>query len=116
MAVSKKSEMYDAYGNVFNCTEVSYVPKYKNSDYVLSNLNENSKSLRERPFNDWNNQLLTNRFPCHTCRMLPVCGGACPKSWHEDMRACPSAKFNIEDRLKLVYLNSKSRRDKVIAK
>jgi uncharacterized protein len=35
--------------------------------------------------------------------MLPVCGGLCPKSWLEGTPACPSAKFNITERLMLQY-------------
>ena len=108
-AVSKVSEMYDAQGNIFNCTEVSYVNKYKNSEYILGRIGEEDPEPKKRPFSDWNASLLTDQFPCHSCKLLPVCGGACPKSWHEDMRACPSVKFNIKDRLKLFYLISQSK-------
>lgn len=105
IAVSNVSEMYDAYGNIFNCTEVSYVPAYKNSVYTLGNLNNPGEvQVKNRPLSDWNDTVLTEKFPCHTCKMLPVCGGACPKSWHEDMRACPSAKFNILERLKIAHV------------
>ncbi|MBS1506533.1 MAG: SPASM domain-containing protein [Bacteroidetes bacterium] len=108
LAVSKTSEMYDAKGNIFNCTEVSYVPAYQDSPYALGNVSQDEPSpIKERPLSKWNEEVLNNKFPCHDCRMLPVCGGACPKSWHEDMRACPSAKFNIEDRLKLTYISAK---------
>lgn len=108
MAVSKSSEMYDAFGNVFNCTEVSYVPQYEGTDYVLGRVNDPALGFgKKRPLADWNDTLLTDRFPCHTCKMLPVCGGGCPKSWHEDMRACPTPKFNIKDRLLLTYAMGK---------
>jgi uncharacterized protein len=33
--------------------------------------------------------------------MLPVCGGACPKQWHEGRAPCPSAKKNLGERLML---------------
>jgi uncharacterized protein len=108
-AVSKVSEMYDANGNIFNCTEISYVDKYKDSEYILGKLGDSDPEPKKRPFSDWNTSLLTDQFPCHSCKLLPVCGGACPKSWHEDMRACPSMKFNIKDRLKLYYLISQSK-------
>lgn len=104
LAVSKTSEMYDAFGNIFNCTEVAYVPAYDNSDYVLGNVLSDEYS-KPRKFQSWNNEILDNSsLPCHTCEMLPVCGGSCPKSWHEDMRACPSTKFNMKDRLRLKHL------------
>jgi uncharacterized protein len=107
LAVSKNSEMYDAFGNIFNCTEVSYTSFYEDTSYVLGNLKFNPETYStNRPLSDWNDVILEGKFPCHTCKMLPVCGGACPKSWHEDMRACPSAKFNIKDRLALSYIIS----------
>ncbi len=105
MSVSKNAEMYDAFGNVSNCTEVSYVPQYADSDYFIGNLNNAPNTFKPRNIiSDWNDTLLTDQFPCHSCKMLPVCGGACPKSWHEDMRACPNPKFNIKDRLELMHL------------
>lgn len=108
MAVSENSDMYDAYGNVFNCTEVSYTDVYKGTPYALGNLSKPDEISDKRPLSDWNDTILTDKFPCHTCKMLPVCGGGCPKSWHEDMRACPSFKFNIKERLALGYVISKA--------
>jgi len=109
IVVSKESEMYDAYGNIFNCTEVSYTDHYKGTPYVLGNLSKNEEDFSSaRPLSDWNQTLLQDKFPCHSCKMLPVCGGGCPKSWYEDMRACPSAKFNIKERLALAYVLSKT--------
>lgn len=117
MAVSQHSEMYDAFGNRFNCTEVSYVPQYVGTPYVLGNLKKpDAPEPAQRPLADWNQTLLTDRFPCHTCKMLPVCGGGCPKSWHEDMRACPTPKFNIRDRLLLTYALNKNGEADVDAK
>lgn len=107
-AVSPDFEMYDTFGNVFNCTEVSFAEGYQHSEYALGNIKNPEAISSKRPLNDWNDTLLTDKFPCHTCKMLPVCGGGCPKSWHEDMRACPSAKFNIKERLALAYVLSKA--------
>jgi uncharacterized protein len=115
--VSKHSEMYDSYGNVFDCSEVSYVPAYKESEYVLGNINNAppSTKFKRSTLNDWNDTILTDKFPCHTCEMLPVCGGSCPKSWHEDMRACPTNKFNIKDKLMMSYvLNQPTKEDSKI--
>lgn len=113
MAVSKDSEMYDAFGNVFNCTEVSYASYYNGTSYVLGNLKmDHTYVEKKRPLQTWYTDMKEGskekKFPCVTCKMLPVCGGGCPKSWHEDMRACPSAKFNIKDRLALSYVASRS--------
>lgn len=109
LAVSPENEMIDAYGNLFNCTEVSYVDTYKNSEYVLGNVQFDEPGAQyKRPLNNWNDEILNNTYQCHSCKMLPVCGGGCPKSWHEDMRACPSNKFNIKDKLLLGYAISKT--------
>jgi len=109
IAVSKTSEMYDPYGNIFNCTEVSLTSVYEKTPYVLGNLNFDHKSFNTAPpLSDWNDTLLQDRFPCHTCKMLPVCGGGCPKAWHENMQACPTPKFNIKERLALAYVVSKT--------
>jgi uncharacterized protein len=111
MAVSKNSEMYDAFGNIFNCTEVSYTDFYKGTPYSLGNLKQDNTNFSvARPLSTWYSDMEdpgAKKFPCTTCKMLPVCGGGCPKSWHEDMRACPSAKFNIKDRLALSYVIAK---------
>ena len=108
MSVSPGAEMVDAFGNVFNCTEVSYIPTYEGTDYIMGNLKDDIDLLiKPNKLTTWNDTLLTDTFPCHTCKMLPVCGGGCPKSWHEDMRACPPSKFNIKDKLILRYAISK---------
>ncbi len=108
LSVNPSNEMVDAYGNLFNCTEVSYVDVYQNTPYVLGNLKlDKTDSVYERPLANWNEEVLENKYQCHSCRMLPVCGGGCPKSWHEDMRACPTNKFNITEKLLLAYLQTK---------
>lgn len=107
--VSPSFEMYDTFGNVFNCTEVSFSDTYEKTPYALGNLSNPKEISERRPLSDWNETILTDKFPCHTCKMLPVCGGGCPKSWHEDMRACPSAKFNIKERLALGYVLTKAK-------
>ena len=58
----------------------------------------------ERYLGDWNDLIQNDAsLPCNTCTMLPVCGGACPKSWQEGNAACPSNKFNIKEKLALNY-------------
>lgn len=110
MAVDPTAELVDAYGNIYNCTEISYVPTYDDSDYILGNLKTTSSDnlLPKRHFVDWYDQIKENKSnsPCHTCKILPVCGGACPKTWKEGIFSCPPIKFNIEDRVALSYLIS----------
>lgn len=103
MAVSESSEMYDAFGNIFDCSEVSYSDLYADT-YVLGNLKfDETTYSSKRTFANWNNQILNNEFQCFSCKMLPVCGGFCPKSWREGRSACPPSKFNIKDKLALAY-------------
>ena len=108
MAVSPNAELVDAYGNIFNCTEVSYVPSYGNpNEYAIENLSgKKMPGTRER-LGNFNHQVSQGNYSCSTCKMLPVCGGSCPKSWSENIEPCPSAKSNIEDRLILNYALSR---------
>lgn len=108
MAVSPNSELVDAYGNIFNCTEVSYVPTYGTpNEYAIDHLSgQKMPGSRER-LGNFNQKVSQGNYPCSTCKMLPVCGGGCPKSWAENLEPCPSAKYNIEDRLLLNYALSR---------
>ncbi len=106
------AEMIDAYGNVFNCSEVSYSSFYENTPYVLGNLKlDTHAEYTNKPLEDWNETLKTDKFPCHKCRLMPVCGGQCPKKWYEDEPACPPFKFNIREKMELIYLQSKTSGD-----
>jgi uncharacterized protein len=53
----------------------------------------------------WYDEIPTNDSWCKSCKFLPVCGGACPKSWYEGNPACPSFKFNIDERLMMKKYN-----------
>ena len=104
MAVKPESRLYDAYGNIFNCTEVSYVPSYgMPNKFLLGQVwKDDAKPPRDR-LGDFNQKIGEGRYQCSSCAMLPVCGGACPKKWLEGYVPCPSAKRNIGDRLQLMY-------------
>jgi uncharacterized protein len=106
MAISPNAEVVDAYGNIFNCTEVSYVPTYSKdneNEYAIDHLSgKQTLGSRDR-LGNFNERVSKGEYPCSTCRMLPVCGGRCPKSWLEGIEPCPSTKYNIEDRLLLTY-------------
>lgn len=106
IAVGGASEMYDAYGNIFNCTEVSYTDFYDNTPYNLGNLKtKHLDDFENKPLNGWYQEILEGtQEPCNKCRMLPVCGGACPKSWKEGNMACPPFKYNIKKDLELRYI------------
>lgn len=102
LAVQKDGELIDSSGDIYNCTEISQVPEYEKdvNIYKIDNLNNtNEPFLKERPLSNWNNDVLEGKFPCSTCSILPICGGACPKLWYENISPCPILKYNIKDRL-----------------
>lgn len=107
MIVNDDAELYDANGGVFNCTEVSYVPKYEGTEYELGQLEDNVLDYENKPLHNWNDTVLTKKYPCGTCSILPVCGGSCPKNWSEGINSCPPIKHNIGDRVMLSYLKLK---------
>ena len=106
IAVGGDSEVYDAYGNIYNCTEISYADYYPAGQYQTGHLLEEPLRVEgKKPFNDWYETVRSgDRFPCTRCRMLPICGGSCPKSWMEGNPACPTFKFSLLQEIKLKYL------------
>lgn len=107
MVVSETSEVFDAYGNVSTCWEVPYTPYYENSEYYAGNMmKDENVSSENTVMRKWFSEIPTNNSWCKDCKFLPLCGGACPKDWNEGTPACPSFKFNIDDRLLLQrYIN-----------
>ncbi len=102
LALERDGELVDAYGNLFSCTEVSYVPAYGVPNrYALGRLESGTLPGRRNLLADFNRRVSQRAVPCSDCRMLPVCGGACPKAWLEGQVPCPSAKHNITQRLLL---------------
>jgi uncharacterized protein len=110
IAVSKISDVYDASGNIANCSEVSYVPKYHNTEYYAGKITTMYNNFNlEKPFLNWNDNIQRSNILCKECFIFPVCGGACPKSWEEKINPCPAIKFNINERLKLLYTSIENR-------
>ncbi len=108
MAIMPNAELVDAYGNIFNCTEVSYVPTYgKDNEYAIDHLSGKQMPGSRKRLGNFNERVRQGEYPCSTCPMLPVCGGGCPKIWLEGLEPCPSTKYNIEERLLLTYALSR---------
>lgn len=101
------SEVYDAYGYVTPCYEMNYTKLYENSNHIIGNLNKSEKFNNDSPLRNWHNMLRMNKYPCTTCKYLPVCGGSCPKDWYKNELTCPTFKFNLKDKMMLEYLNKK---------
>lgn len=114
MAVQPDSVLVDAYGNLFNCTEVSYVPTYevetasheKRNIYAIGDLHRGEDPKQRELLSSFYDRVEKGEYPCHSCNMLPTCGGSCPKQWLERIKPCPPAKYNIKERLILKYLLS----------
>ncbi|WP_343688017.1 radical SAM protein [Chitinophaga sp.] len=103
--VKKGAEVYDAFGNVSTCWEVPYTPLYSGTAYEIGHLSlPFTEDVSKTPMRAWNTELKEGKTWCAKCNLLPVCGGSCPIHWEHGIPACPSFKFNIEDRLVLAYL------------
>jgi uncharacterized protein len=108
IAVKPESAVVDATGALYNCTEVSYVPAYGQPNrFSIGHVETGTDSAKRQILGDFHDRVAAGAYSCATCRMLPVCGGACPKQWLEGRAPCPSAKVNIEDRLLLSYALSR---------
>lgn len=108
VSLQQNAEVFDADGNIYNCTEISQVDLYKDVQALkIGKLSDAAFSSVERPFSSWNDDILNGEVPCTTCRILPICGGACPKLWKEGISPCPPIKYNIEDRLLLEFVKRK---------
>ncbi|WP_353101570.1 radical SAM/SPASM domain-containing protein [Myroides odoratus] len=105
LALEKNGELIDAFGDVYNCTEISQVEKYNEgiNIYKIENLLSEEEYLNKRPLSLWNADISEGKFPCSSCKILPICGGACPKLWYENISPCPIIKYNINDRLILDF-------------
>lgn len=109
---TKDSEMYDAYGNVYSCSEVSLTDVYKNSKYVLGNVNKSISG--ERSYSDWYDKVWERKeSQCNSCKLFPICGSACPKSWMEGNPPCPTVRYSIKEEIKLkeIKIQSETRSD-----
>lgn len=105
VAVSETSEVIDANGELFACTEASYVNAYGTpNQYGIGHIETAGlQPVQRELFGKFFDRVQDGIYDCNTCRILPVCGGCCPKLWHEGIPACPVPKFNIDKRLLIQY-------------
>lgn len=116
MAVRLDAELIDARGNLFNCTETSYVPANGEPNlYQIGTARAGAEAASRARLQAFNDRVLEGQYECHKCRMLPVCGGSCPKDWLEGRARCPSAHYNIERRLLLEYAATRTAPDGSVA-
>jgi uncharacterized protein len=103
VATNPEAEVFDASGNIFSCTEHPLVEATSTANTVafIADLD----SLMRRPrgrFDDWHEQLASPGQQCSSCKVLPVCGGCCPKQWDDGVVPCPTFKSTIPQRLTLL--------------
>ena len=101
------AEMYDADGNILDCSETSYSEYYKSKGFVLGNVEQKIIVPNKRScLHDVPQMLLEKRVhPCNKCKFYPLCGGLCPLGLLEKEPRCPSFIYNIEDRIYLDYIS-----------
>jgi uncharacterized protein len=119
LALNPFADVVDPHGARHKCTEIPLVPAYvENGLLRISKKSkiepgeeshaQSVKSLSEKSqFSSFNSDVLSQKFGCSDCRILPICGGACPLSWYQGHAPCPSIKYNIEERLHIKYLQSR---------
>ena len=96
----RDSEMYDAYGNIFDCSETSYSSTYSKGPFALGNLRNQKKLKCNSILKDVPEMLIKGKIEkCRVCKFYPLCGGLCPLALVENEARCPSFTYNIEDRM-----------------
>ncbi|MGX7829808.1 radical SAM protein [Actinokineospora sp. 24-640] len=103
VAVAMGGEVHSPTGTVFTCTEHPLVDRHEKHDGIATLAELPIDVVRPRgPFDGWYDEIDEGKVPCRGCELLPVCGGSCPKHWGEGDPPCPSLKFNVQARLRLL--------------
>ncbi|MFD0557611.1 uncharacterized protein FB566_2893 [Stackebrandtia endophytica] len=102
IATNRGNEVISSTGNVFSCSEHPLVPQYEATAGIAK---LGTLQLPIRPvgqFDDWHDSIEAGESDCRGCKMLPVCGGACPKQWRDGNVACPPFKYTVQERFDLM--------------
>lgn len=105
---SEHAELYDVEGNIYKCTETSYVEAYEDKLYNIGSLHKPYKDYNHALREDWYSKILNGEIKCSKCKYYPLCGGGCPKSWLEGVPPCPSFIYNFEERLLTYFYMTKT--------
>ncbi|MET7333185.1 radical SAM protein [Nonomuraea sp. NPDC005650] len=102
IATTRRGELIDPSGAIYSCSEHPLVPRDRDRGRIATvEVLGRGQPRPEGAFDGWYGELAERRWPCAGCPFLPVCGGSCPKLWHDGGQPCPSYKFNWETRLEL---------------
>lgn len=99
MATNIDYEVFDTDGNIFPCYEFPLTESHNKSENLINNFFDNNEDNKDAKLREWNKTFMNEEYWCKNCNFLPVCGGSCPKSWHENIPPCPPFKYNMEERL-----------------
>jgi len=103
MVQQDDNEVWDAFGNIYACWEFPYT-EYAKGDSLIGNLFKPEETYNKNAtLRNWDEVIDSGETWCKSCNHLPVCGGGCPKLWHEGTPACPTFKSNYKDKLLLDY-------------
>lgn len=97
-------EMTDAFGNIFDCTEVSYSPVYESSSHLLGSLKDYKKIRKSDNLKDYYESLISD--DCKKCTCFPFCGGGCPVRNSEGGKDCSIFKYNMKNFIKITMLHN----------
>ena len=80
LGTDEYAEMYDADGNIYDCSETSYSDYYAAKGFTLGNVLENTFGVDKRScLKNVPKRLLNSEIsPCNECKFYPLCGGLCP--------------------------------------
>jgi uncharacterized protein len=79
------------------------VPEAERSSALLNLSGDDLPVFRPRgEFDGWYDEVEAGASWCRKCVFFPVCGGSCPKQWHEGRPACPSFKYEASALLDLI--------------
>jgi uncharacterized protein len=99
-ATSIRREIFDTAGRVYSCSEHPLVPGARDTGVIATVGDLVGSAGRPRgQYDGWYDEIESGAQQCARCPLLPVCGGSCPKSWHEGNLPCPSMKFNWKTRM-----------------
>lgn len=102
IATNLAREVISSTGNVFSCSEHPLVPQYE-ATAPLAKVKTLHLPLRPvGQFDDWHDSIEAGESGCRQCKMLPVCGGACPKQWRDGTVPCPPYKYTVQERFDLM--------------
>lgn len=109
LGTDEYAEMYDADGNIFDCSETSYSDYYNEKGFTLGNVLESTSNTNMRScLKDVPKRLLNSEIsPCNECKFYPLCGGLCPLALVDGTPRCPSFVYNMEDRIFLDFIAKK---------